>query len=125
MLDQQAERYEILQVIADIIGAILAFFKPWVTPIGAWLVSWIDVLLGFFPADNLTIYFVIFGVLVISGIIVNTKWPGVKYIEVYKKDGVDDTSIEHLDADDEEPITEEEKTEKTKKAHKLFKKDED
>ena len=67
----------------------------------------------------------IFVVLIISGIIVNTKWPGVKYIEVYKKEGVDETSIEHLDADDDEPITEEEKTEKTKKAHKLFKKDED
>ena len=125
MLDQQAERYEILQVIADIIGAILAIFKPWVTPIGAWLVSWIDVLLRFFPADNLTIYFVLFGVLVISGIYVNTKWPGVKYIEVYKKDGVDDTRIEHLNADDDEPISEEEKTEKTKKAHELFKKDDD
>jgi len=125
MMDQQAERYEILQVIADIIGTILAFFKPWVTPIGAWLVSWIDVLLGFFPADNLTIYFVIFGVLVISGIIVNTKWPGVKYIEVYKKEGVDDTGIEHLDAVDDDTDTEEEKTEKTKKAHELFKKDED
>ena len=125
MLDQQAERYEILQVIADIIGGILAFFKPWVTPIGAWLVSWIDVLMGYFPADNLTIYIVIFAVLVISGIYINTKWPGVKYIEVYKKEGVDDISIEHLDADDDEPITEEEKTEKTKKAHKLFKKDED
>jgi len=125
MLDQQAERYEILQVIADIIGAILNFFKPWVTPIGAWLVSWIDVLLGFFPADNLTIYIAIFVVLIISGIIVNTKWPGVKYIEVYKKDGTDETTIEHLDATDDEAITEEEKTEKTKKAHELFKKDED
>ena len=125
MIDQQAERYEILQVIADIIGAILNFFKPWVTPIGAWLVSWIDVLLGFFPANNLTIYFVIFGVLVISGIIVNTKWPGVKYIEVYKKEGAEDTSIEHLEAVDDEMDTEEEKTEKTKKAHKLFRKDED
>ena len=123
MLGQQAERYEWLQVIADIIGAILNFFKPWVTPIGAWLISWIDTLLSYFPADNLTIYFVIFGVLVVSGIIINTKWPGVKYMEVYKKEGTEDASIEHLDALEEEP--EEEKTEKTKKAHKLFKKDEE
>ena len=125
MMDQQAERYEILQVIADIIGAILNFFKPWVTPIGAWLVNWIDYLLRFFPDDNLTIYIVIFAVLVISGIIVNTKWPGEQYLEVYKKEGIDEASIEHLDAVEDESDTEQEEAEKKKKAHELFKKDEE
>ena len=83
---QEYQRYEILQIIADIIGLILRILQPVVTPIGAWMVSWVDFLLGFFPTGSLTIYIVIFAVLVGSGIIVNLKWPGEKYIAVYTKE---------------------------------------
>ncbi|MFX1337323.1 MAG: hypothetical protein ACFFDK_01795 [Promethearchaeota archaeon] len=84
---QEYERIEFLQIIADIIGLILRVLQPFVTPIGAWMVSWVDVLLSFFPTGSLIPYFVIFAILVISGIIVNTKWPGEKYIGVYTKEG--------------------------------------
>lgn len=83
---QEYERYEVLQVIADIIGLILKIFQPVVTPIGAWMVSWVDFLLRFFPTDSLAIYIAIFVILVISGIYVNLKWPGEKYIAVFSKE---------------------------------------
>lgn len=83
---QEFERIEFLQIIADIIGLILKVLKPLVTPIGAWMVSWVDVLLTFFPTDSLIPYYTIFAILVISGIIINTKWPGEKYIGVYTKE---------------------------------------
>jgi len=125
MVFQEVERNEFLQIIADIIAVILAFFQPWVTPIGAWMVSWIGFLLAFFPDDNLTIYYVIFGILIISGIIVNTKWPGVEHHDIYAKEGVDGKTIEHVDQLEVDTSTEEEKADKDKKAHELFKKDED
>ena len=83
---QEYERIEFLQIIADIIALILGVLKPFVTPIGAWMVSWVDVLLRFFPTGNLIPYWVIFAILIISGIIINTKWPGEKYIGVYSKE---------------------------------------
>jgi hypothetical protein len=64
------------QALADIIGAILNFLKPIVSPIGAWMVNWINTVLQFFPADSLTIYITIFIILLVSGAIVNSLWPG-------------------------------------------------
>ena len=83
---QEYERIEFLQIIADIIALILGILKPVVTPIGAWMVSWVDFLLRFFPTDSLVPYIAIFVVLVVSGIIINLKWPGEKYIGVYTKE---------------------------------------
>ena len=83
---QEFQRFEFLQIIADIIALILGTLQPFVTPIGAWMVSWVDVLLRFFPTGSLIPYYVIFAILVISGIIINTKWPGEKYIGVYTKE---------------------------------------
>lgn len=84
MIFQQFERIPFLETVAQIIGAILGFFQPIVTPIGSWMVSWVDLILYYFPSDNLTIYIVIFIILVVSGIIINTKWPGEAYYSVYK-----------------------------------------
>jgi hypothetical protein len=64
------------QMVADIVGAILNFLRPIVSPIGSWMVNWINVALQFFPADSLTIYIVIFIVLLVSGGIINSLWPG-------------------------------------------------
>ena len=86
---QEFQRYEILQIIADIIGLILLTLKPIVTPIGQWMISWVDFLLRFFPTGSLAIYIVIFAILIITGTIVNLKWPGEKYIAVYTKEGSD------------------------------------
>lgn len=84
---QEYQRFEFLQVIADIMGLILKTLQPFVTPIGAWMVSWVDFLLKFFPTNSLAIYIAIFVILVLSGIIINLKWPGEKYIAVYAKEG--------------------------------------
>ncbi|MFX1392674.1 MAG: hypothetical protein ACFFAH_03785 [Promethearchaeota archaeon] len=78
----QVERYEWLQVLANIIAFILDIFRPLVTPIGEWMVSWIDFSMNYFPADALLIYIIIFVALVVCGIIINCKWPGEKYISV-------------------------------------------
>ena len=102
---QEYGRIEFLQIIADIIALILGVLKPFVTPIGAWMVSWVDVLLRFFPTGSLVPYWVIFAILIISGIIINTKWPGEKYIGVYTKEESErdteepESSIEFYDED--------------------------
>ena len=69
---------DMLQVLADIIGAILTFLEPIVSPIGAWMVDWIEVALQYFPTDSLTIYIGIFIGLIVAGGIVNSLWPGDK-----------------------------------------------
>ena len=94
----QDERIPFWQVIADIMSWILMVFKPVVQPIGAFMVFWIDFLLQFFPSDNITIYIVIFCILVGAAIYINCRWPGEMYISVFKKDDDGSTkSIEHLD----------------------------
>ncbi|MFX1256710.1 MAG: hypothetical protein ACFFAN_02540 [Promethearchaeota archaeon] len=64
------------QILADIIGFILAIFRPFVVPIGRFMVYWVDFFLTFFPSNSLVLYIVIFVVLVLSGIIINWIWPG-------------------------------------------------
>ena len=81
----QVERNEWMQVLANIIGFILNIFKPIVTPIGSWLVIWIDFLMNFFPSENMTIYIVIFVILIVAGIIINVKWPGEQYVSIFEK----------------------------------------
>jgi len=76
----------ILDFIADIIGAILIFFQPIVTPIGEWMTEWITVATGFLHqnfGENFTIYIIIGAVLIISGVIVNIVWPGDKKGSIY------------------------------------------
>jgi hypothetical protein len=64
------------QVIADVIGTIIEVLKPVISPIGAWMVDWIEVALRFFPADSLTVYIALFIVLIVAGALVNALWPG-------------------------------------------------
>ena len=67
---------DFLQVFADIIGAILTFLSPVVSPIGAWMVDWIEVVLKVFPDDSLSLYIAIFIILIVVGAIVNSLWTG-------------------------------------------------
>ncbi|MCJ7650715.1 MAG: hypothetical protein MUP85_19060 [Candidatus Lokiarchaeota archaeon] len=67
---------DFLQVFADIIGAILTFLSPVVSPIGAWMVDWIEVVLKVFPDDSLSLYIAVFIVLIVVGAIVNSLWTG-------------------------------------------------
>ena len=43
---------DMFQILADVIGMILTFLKPIVSPIGAWMVEWIEVALQYFPSDS-------------------------------------------------------------------------
>ena len=65
-----------LHTLAQIVAIIITPMKPYLIPIGEWMVGWVGFLLSFFPFGDLTIYFFIFLVLVIGGVIVNSKWPG-------------------------------------------------
>ncbi|MFX0017140.1 MAG: hypothetical protein ACFFAK_01505 [Promethearchaeota archaeon] len=69
---------DFLQVLAEIIGAILNFLKPIVSPIGAWMINWIEVVLRIFPKNDLTLYIILFVIIIIIGAITNILWPGDK-----------------------------------------------
>lgn len=86
-----------LQTLADIIGAILLFLKPIVTPIGEFMVSWITIVIDFLKenfTNDLSIFIVICVILVLSGIIVNIVWPGDIKGTIFSK-GID--KIEDLE----------------------------
>jgi len=69
---------DFIQVIADIVAAILNFLKLFVNPMGLFMVNWMEYVLQFFPTDNLIVYIVIAVVIVIIGFVVNIIWPGDK-----------------------------------------------
>ncbi len=77
---------EALQTIADIIGAIMLFFQPIVTPIGNWMTEWITVATEFLGqnfGENFTFYIIIGVILIVSGVIINIVWPGDKKGSIY------------------------------------------
>ncbi|MGQ4875119.1 MAG: zinc ribbon domain-containing protein [Promethearchaeia archaeon] len=80
-------------ILAQIMSMIIGFFRPYIVPIGEWMIGWVEFLLNFFPDDDLTIYFTIFIFLIIIGAIINSKWPGDKPIAIYEKKGprIDDS----------------------------------
>lgn len=90
---------DIFQALADIIGAILTFLKPIVSPIGAWMVDWIEFVLQFFPTDSFSIYIAIFIFLIIAGGIVNSVWPGDRPPKSSKSglEEIPDHKIEEVD----------------------------
>ncbi|MFX1464405.1 MAG: hypothetical protein ACFFBF_15385, partial [Promethearchaeota archaeon] len=95
MIFQTIENF--LQTLADIIGAILLFLKPIVTPIGEFMVSWITIVIDFLKENftsDLSIFIVICVILVLSGIIVNIIWPGDIKGTIFSK-GID--KIEDLE----------------------------
>ena len=76
---------DFLQVLAEIIGAILNFLKPIVSPIGAWMINWIEVLLRIFPKNDLALYIILFVIIIIMAAITNILWPGDKPPRFYEK----------------------------------------
>ena len=90
-----------IQIIADIVAAILNFLNPIVSPMGLMMVNWMEYVLQFFPQNDLTIYIIIFIVIVTIGAIVNIAWPGNKRPGFLKK--IDDVEeklerkVEELD----------------------------
>jgi len=82
-----------LQVLADIIGAILIFLKPIVEPIGTFMQSWITVTIGFFHqnlGEDLTLFIISCVVLIVSGMIVNIIWPGDRRGSIFSKEKIED-----------------------------------
>jgi methyl-accepting chemotaxis protein len=69
---------DFIQVIADIVAAILNTLNLFVRPLGLFMISWMEYVLQFFPRNNLTVYIIIAIVIVILGLIVNIIWPGNK-----------------------------------------------
>jgi len=69
---------DFIQVIADIVAAVLNFLKLFVNPLGLFMVNWMEYVLQFFPQNDLTVYISIAIVIVILGLIVNITWPGNK-----------------------------------------------
>jgi len=84
---------DILRAIAYYVGLILNFLKPYILPVGEWMIIWVEYLLNFFPTEDLTIYFAIFIFLIVIGAIVNSKWPGDKPKAIKEKKGerIDDS----------------------------------
>ena len=84
----QLEYMSWLQTIADIIGTILLFLKPFVTPIGVWMTGWITAAIEFLQQNfgtSLTFYIIIGVVLVVSAFIINIIWPGDRPGTIFSK----------------------------------------
>jgi len=69
---------DFIQVIADIVAAVLKFLKLFVNPMGLFMVNWMEYVLQFFPQNDLTVYISIAIVIVVLGLVVNITWPGNK-----------------------------------------------
>ncbi|MFW9940618.1 MAG: hypothetical protein ACFFFT_06225 [Candidatus Thorarchaeota archaeon] len=102
---------DFLEVIANIVTAILLFLKPLVTPIGQWMVDWITATTQFFKDNlgtSLTFYVVVFVVLVVSAIIVNIIWPGDRPGSIFSKGiGKLEEFEDKIDISDDEDIVDE------------------
>ncbi len=79
---------DFFQVLADIVGAILGFLQNIVSPIGEFMVMWINYVLVIFPENNLIPYIVLCIIIVISAIIVNSYWSGDKQPKHLKEKGI-------------------------------------
>lgn len=77
-----------LEVLAEIIGAIILFLKPIVVPIGEWMVGWITAVIDFFQqtfSNDLTLFITICVILVVAGIFINIIWPGDRPGTIFSK----------------------------------------
>lgn len=80
---------ESLEIFADIFGAILTFFKPFVKPIGQFMVNWISATFEFLKenlGNHLTFFIFISVVVMVSAIIINIIWPGDRPGSIFSKD---------------------------------------
>ncbi|MFX0082211.1 MAG: hypothetical protein ACFE94_10715 [Candidatus Hodarchaeota archaeon] len=80
---------DFLEILANIVGSILLFLKPLVTPIGQWMVDWITATTQFFKENlgtSLIFYIVICTIIIVSGIVVNIVWPGDRPGSIFSKE---------------------------------------
>lgn len=102
---------DFLDILAEIVGSILLFLKPIVSPIGAFLVDLTTAATQFFKdnfSTSLTFYIVICAILVVSGIVVNIIWPGDRPGSIFSKGvGKIDEFDDKIDGSDDEDIVDE------------------
>jgi len=78
-------RNDLTQMITDIIGYIFNLFSPILFLIGEFIILVINFLFNFFPDNFLWLYIIISIGLVVAGLIVNMKWPGIEYTSVFQR----------------------------------------
>ena len=105
------ETIEFLDILANIISAILLFLMPIVVPIGEWMVGWISAGVEFLRqnfSSDFTLYIIICLILVISGIIINIIWPGDKQGSIFHKgaEKIDDLDYKDDEAEEEDIVAE-------------------
>ena len=102
---------DFLDILAEIVGSILLFLKPIVSPIGAFLVDLTTAATQFFKDNlgtSLTFYIVICTILVVSGIVVNIIWPGDRPGSTFSKGvGKIDEFDEKFGSSEDEDIVDE------------------
>lgn len=106
----------VLEIIANVIGLILGVIQPIVTPIGEFMVLWVNYLLQYFPYGNLTLYIAIFIILVVAGVIVNASIIGrllKEKVEEFEdklvgkeEEEEEDGEVNNFDEDDIEEVSE-------------------
>lgn len=86
-----------LKALAEIFSIILIFFKPIISSLGSWMISWITTTINFLQQNfdnNITIFIIICVTVVVSAICVNIIWPGDRPGSLFSK-GIE--KIEDLD----------------------------
>ena len=66
---------------------------PVVAPIGQWMVDWITVTIGFLQqnlGEDLTLFIVIFVILIVAGMIINIIWPGDRPGNIFSKGKIEE-----------------------------------
>lgn len=121
---------DFIQLIADIVAAILNFLNPIVSPMGMWMVNWMEYVLQFFPRNDLTIYITIAIIIVVIGLFVNITWPGNKkpgfLVKAEEKDKKIEKNVELLDQKTKKKKKEiEEKTEELEENFEQLEEDTD
>ncbi|MFX1279415.1 MAG: hypothetical protein ACFFA3_08360 [Promethearchaeota archaeon] len=101
---------DFLEILAEIVGSIMTFLKPIISPIGAFIVDLTVAATQFFKdnlGSSLVFYIVICVILVTSAIIVNIIWPGDRPGTIFSKGvGKLDDFDDKIDISDDDFIDE-------------------
>jgi hypothetical protein len=92
-----------LQDFVNVMGGILQFFYPILSPIGIFMVIWVNAVLSIFPQIHIAFYIVLCIILIIIGIVVNSRWPGDKPVE--GTSGLDENLLEEESSESEDNET--------------------
>lgn len=101
---------DFLEILAEIVGSIMTFLKPIISPIGAFIVDLTVAVTQFFKdnlGSSLMFYIVVCAIVVTSAIIVNIIWPGDRPGTIFSKGvGKLDTFDDKIDISGDDIIDE-------------------